>query len=247
LTQAALVILAVAVAGLILLLLISLFVTDKNPTVRLAAQASAWGLSVLLIIFFALAASATSLRWPPMPAALLGIEDGVVCARPGEPLQAFSCGGGEGSYVVVNIRMDDADSGLMVREGPGLQSLGRPIPANATGVGITGACNTDTPEAWCEVQCKSRSLNGWSRARYLRPRSDTLYMMSATVTGDDGGLVMRTGPSETCHAVGAVPPQSRDVTQHGCQRSPLDVTTWCRITFGGSSGWVPDGFLERQN
>lgn len=73
-------ILGVAVAGLILLLLISLFVTDKNPTVRLAAQASAWGLSVLLIIFFALAASATSLRWPPMPAALLGIEDGVVCA-----------------------------------------------------------------------------------------------------------------------------------------------------------------------
>ena len=44
--------------------------------------------------------------------------------------------------MVVNIRMDDADSGLMVREGPGLQSLGRPIPANATGVGITGACNT---------------------------------------------------------------------------------------------------------
>ena len=101
--------------------------------------------------------------------------------------------------MVVNIRMDDADSGLMVRENPGLQSLGRPIPANATGVGITGACNTDTPEAWCEVQCKSRSLDGWSRARYLRPRSDTLYMMSATMPGDDGGLVMRTGPSETRH------------------------------------------------
>ena len=78
LTQAAVVILGVAVAGLILLLLISLFVTDKNPTVRLAAQASAWGLSVLLIAFFALAASATSLRWPPRTAALLGVEDGVV-------------------------------------------------------------------------------------------------------------------------------------------------------------------------
>jgi uncharacterized protein YraI len=228
-------------------LLISLFVTDQNPAVRLAARTSAWGLAALLIAFLALAASATGLRWPPMSASLLGIEDGVVCGRPGELLQAFSCGGGEGSYVVVNIRVDDADSGLMVREGPGLQSIGRPIPANATGVDITGACNTDTPEAWCEVQCKSRSLNGWARARYLRPRSDALYTMSATMPGDEGGLAIRTGPHPTCHEVGAVPPQSRDVIAHGCQRSPTDVTTWCRITFGGKSGWVPDGFLERQN
>jgi hypothetical protein len=190
LTQAALVILGVAVAGLIALLLISLFVTDQNPTVRLAAKASAWGLAALLIAFLALAASATGLRWPPMSASLLGIEDGVVCGRPGELLQAFSCGGGEGSYVVVNIRVDDADSGLMVREGPGLQSIGRPIPANATSVDV---------------------------------------------------------PHPTCHEVGTVPPQSRDVIAHGCQRSPTDVTTWCRITFGGKSGWVLDGFLERQN
>jgi hypothetical protein len=43
------------------------------------------------------------------------------------------------------------------------------------------------------------------------------------------------------------PLQARDAIQHSCQRSPQDATTWCRITYGGSSGWVPDGFLERQN
>jgi uncharacterized protein YraI len=59
--------------------------------------------------------------------------------------------------------------------------------------------------------------------------------------------VVWSGPHESCRAIGAVPPASRDVIEHGCQKSPLDVATWCRITTAGVSGWVPDGFLERQN
>jgi hypothetical protein len=246
-TRAALVILAVALAGLLLLFVISLFVTGKNPTFRSAARASGWAVSALLLVFFALAATASTVRWPPVTASLLGIEDGVVCGRPGEPLQAFTCGVGEAGYVVVNIRHDDLDAGLMVRERPEVGALGKPIPANATGVGITGTCNREVPDTWCEVQCKSKSLTGWSRARYLAPRTDTLYTLSGAVPADEGGLVMRTGPHQSCHAVAVVPPEARDVIQHSCQRSPLDVTTWCRITYGGKSGWVPDGSLERQN
>ena len=64
---------------------------------------------------------------------------------------------------------------------------------------------------------------------------------------DHDGLVVWSGPHESCRAIGAVPPASRDVIEHGCQKSPLDVATWCRITTAGVSGWVPDGFLERQN
>lgn len=42
-------------------------------------------------------------------------------------------------------------------------------------------------------------------------------------------------------------PSTGAAVEHWCQRSPLDVTIWCRITYGWISGWVPDGFLERQN
>jgi len=74
-------------------------------------------------------------------------------------LQAFSCGEADGGYVVTNIDLDDANAGLMVREGPSLQFIGRPIPANSTGVAINAACNFAT-DTWCQVQCKSRSLSG---------------------------------------------------------------------------------------
>ena len=72
-------------------------------------------------------------------------------------------------------------------------------------------------------------------------------MISDAVPLGDDGLTIRTGPHETCRQIGAIPSHARNVIEHWCQRSPLDVTTWCRITFGAISGWVPDGFLERQN
>ena len=62
--------------------------------------------------------------------------DGVVCSRPSELLQAFSCGDVDGGYVVVNIDLEDANTGLMVREGPSKQFIGRPIPPNSTGQGV---------------------------------------------------------------------------------------------------------------
>jgi TIR domain len=246
--QAASVIAGVTAAGLILLLATCFFVTDKNPKIRTSAKALAWSVSSLLIVFFALAATGIGLRWPTTMASMLGIEDGVICARPSELLKAFSCGApADGSYVIANIRLDDADFGLMVREGPNIQTIGRPVPPNGTGVAVTAPCDVEVPDAWCQVECKRLSLSGWSRARYLRPRSEALYMVSGAMPIDDDGLAVRTGPHETCHQIGAIPPQARDVIQHWCQRSPLDITSWCRITYGGISGWISDGFLEHQN
>ena len=160
-------------------------------------------------------------------------------------MEAFSCGEADGGYVVTNIDLDDANAGLMVREGPSLQFIGRPIPANSTGVAITAACNF-APIPGVRFNARAAASAG-SRIRYLRPRSDALYMISANVPLDHDGLVVRSGPHESCRAIAAVPPASRDVIEHGCQKSPLDVATWCRITYAGVSGWVPDGFLERQN
>jgi uncharacterized protein YraI len=111
---------------------------------------------------------------------------------------------------------------------------------------VDSACNFAT-DTWCQVECKSRSLKGWSRVRYLRPKAEALYMVSGNAPADPEGLVIRSGPDEGCRAIGVVPPASRDVIGHGCQKSPNDITIWCRVTYGGLSGWVPDGPLARQN
>ena len=74
-----------------------------------------------------------------------------------------------------------------------------------------------------------------------------LHGVRKCASPDPEGLVMRSGPDDGCRAIGVVSPASRDVIGHGCQKGPNDITTWCRITYGGLSGWVPDGFLARQN
>jgi uncharacterized protein YraI len=202
-------------------------------------------MSGIFLAFLAFAAAGIGLRSPTTAALMLGIEDGVVCGRPSELLHAFSCGAGDEGYVVANIRLDDADAGLMVREGPGTYMSGRPIPANGIGIVVTGECSPTESDSWCQVRCGRLSLTGWSRPRYLRPRAEALYTTSGTLPPDSE--VVRTGPHEDCHAVGVIPPLTRDVIEHGCQRSPLSIASYCRVTHGGISGWVPDGFLERQN
>lgn len=242
------VIAGVTATEVILLLGVCFFVTDRNPKIRMPARVLAWGLTGVLIAFFALAATGIGLKWPKAAATLLGFEDSVTCGRPNEPVKVFSCGAPpEGSYVIANVRLTDADFGLMVRERPNTQAIGRPIPPNGINVAVTEPCDINGPGVWCQVECKRLSLKGWARARYLRPRSDALYKMSAAVPVGEEGLPIRTGPHDTCYQVGAIAPQARDVIEHWCQRSPLDVTTWCRITYGRISGWVPDGFFERQD
>ena len=242
------VIAGVTVAGVILLLATGFFVTGKNPRTRMPARILAWGLSGVLVAFFAVAATGIGLKWPKAAATLLGFEDSLTCGRPSEPVQVFSCGAPrEGSYVIANIRLDDRDFGLMVREGPNIQTIGRPIPPNGIDVAVTQPCDINAPGAWCQVECKRLSLKGWARARYLRPLTDALYRMSSTVPVGEEGLPIRTGPHDSCHQVGAIAPTARDVIEHWCQRSPLDITTWCRITYGRMSGWVPDGFFEHQD
>lgn len=96
------------------------------------------------------------------------------------------------------------------------------------------------------LQCRSLGLKGWSRARYLRLRTDSLYSVVGTNPSEPQGLTMRSGPHQSCRAVGVLSYDAKDVVGHWCQRSPLDMTTWCRITFDAVSGWILDGLLERQ-
>ena len=233
--------------ALVAILLLAPLVLHKDPVIKAVGKGLAWTVSVLLVTFFVLVATSIGLKWPSTAASILGIEDGVTCGRPSEPVKAFSCGAADGSYVVVNIRHDDGDYGLMIREAPNLNAPGRPIPPNATGVTVSGACNPEEPNSWCQVQCGSLSLKGWSRSRYLRPRDQALYTVTRTNPTQPDGLTVRSGPHQSCRSTGVLPYQSMDVVEDWCQRSPIDQTFWCRITFENVSGWILDGFLEHQN
>jgi hypothetical protein len=200
-------------------------------------------MSVLFVGFLAVAATAVMLKWP-LASSLFGIVDNITCERPNERVEAFTCGPAPDSYVVINIRLDDSDHGLVVRDMPMRSSVARGIiPPNATGVAITGACQGD----WCPIQCASMSLLGWSRKDYLAPSSETLNAVTGTSPSEPGGLSIRTGPDLTCRSAGVLPYQSRDVILHWCEASPLNASQqWCRITAMGQSGWIPRGYLQRQ-
>jgi len=246
-TQAAAVIASGIAVAFITNLALSFLVLQKNPTTSAVGKGLVWTTSALLVAFLALCGTGIGLRWPSSAVSALGLEDGVTCSRPGEELIAFACGPAEGSYVVVNIRLDDSDFGLMVREGPSLNVPGKPIPPNGTGVAITGECKPEGTDAWCPVQCRSLSLKGWSRQRYLRPRAEALYTVERINPTEPKGLTIHSGPDQACRAIGVLPYQTRDVIEHWCQRSPNNLTFWCRITFANISGWILDGFLEHQN
>jgi uncharacterized protein YraI len=155
-------------------------------------------------------------------------------------MQPASCGHADGEYIVVNIRWDDADRGLVVRDAGSVHGIALGVIApNGTDI-IVPPCDTE----WCRVQCKG--LQGWSRKRYLSLRSLALRTVAGIAPGDPHGVSIRSGPHPTCRAVGALPAQGRDIVLHGCEASPVDRSTWCRVTYKTLSGWVPDGYLQRQ-
>jgi hypothetical protein len=241
--HAAIAILASVLIALVLTDLVALLQLHKDRSVKMAGAAALWVVSLGFVAFLALVASGIAFRWPTPVATMLAIEDGRICGRPTERPVAYSCGP-EGDFVVTNIRLNDSDGGLVVREGPTVQSVGRGvIPPNATGVAITGGCQDD----WCPVRCDQMNLSGWSRGRYLSPRAGTLYGVVGRNASEPLGLHIRTGPHQTCQSTGLLAYQSSDIILHWCQPSPVDGRSWCRITYEAHSGWIAGGFLERQS
>jgi SH3-like domain-containing protein len=170
-----------------------------------------------------------------------GPQIGPVCLRPDEPLPAASCDDPGGNYVVTNVRWDDPE-GLNVREMPNIGGhIMGSLKANTTGLTV-GACD----HGWCQVQCKSLGLSGWSRDRYLALRSSVLYSVKG-ISQAALGLAIRNGPDRTCTATSYVPYDGRDVTIHSCQVSRNGSSEWCLITHESGSGWVPPENFIHQN
>ena len=165
-----------------------------------------------------------------------------VCLKIDQKLPPGSCGASDGSYIVANVRWDDPDHGLNVRDKPDLGGIILGIlPLNTTEVAV-GACAS----GWCPVQCKN--LKGWSRDRYLAERLETLRTVKGISANSPRGLVLRNGPDQTCSAVATVPYNAQDIVLHVCETSPLDPTsTWCLLTYNQNSGWAPADHLEAQH
>jgi len=164
-----------------------------------------------------------------------------VCLKPDEKLPVSSCKQSAGSHIVTNVRIEDPDRGLNVRDKPDLNGtvLGVLQP-NTTEV-IVGACQQE----WCPVQCNN--VRGWSRDRYLALGSSSEYIVNGTNANNPQALVLRNGPDQTCSAVGSVPHDAR-VTVHVCQLSPITKTSiWCLITHGTKSGWAQRAHLAEPN
>jgi hypothetical protein len=244
-TRAALIIFAgMVVASLFVIACVRVF-SGRNSALTLAGVATVWAVALFFITFLAFTATAVAFKWPPGWASILGFavepaRELSVCPLPNEEMQAASCGHPEGDYIVVNIRWDDADHGLVVRDAGSMQGIQLGVIAPNTTDIIVPPCDTE----WCQIQCKG--LKGWSRKRYLSPRSLSLREVTGIPPGDPHGLSVRTGPHRTCRSVGSLPAQGRDVILHGCEASPAERSTWCRITYKNLSGWVPDGYLQRQ-
>ena len=124
---------------------------------------------------------------------------------------------------------------LWIRTGPGVRfARAKDIPANACGVQIAGVCE----RGWCRVSYAG--VGGWANVRYLG-RAGGSGDGTACVVGvaNSDVLWLRTGPGPNFNPIDAIPARACGVRITGpCEKR------WCRVTFGGLSGWVNTSYLQ---
>jgi uncharacterized protein YraI len=230
------------VVAMVLTIITSRALVSRSRTLALAGRTTLWAIAVFFLGFLVVTATAWVFQRPRFVASLLGIEGGAaVCSSDVAAKEPYSCGFGD--YLVQNIRLNDDDHGLWIRDTPDLSGLTEMrIPPN--GIGVTATC--DASEPWCKVQCNGKS--GWSKRFYLGLRSQATRVVTGLSPNEVHGLDVRIAPDPTCRAVGSVV-NSREVILHGCQPNRTDGygPTWCLITYNNISGWIPDGYLRSSN
>ena len=157
--------------------------------------------------------------------------------RPQSPKNSQECNRISGDYVVVNVKWNDPDGGLVISNGPGM-SAGRLgiIPSAGGGIGILGCQGI-----WCRV--RYGCYEGWSSKLYLAERSERQYRVVGVQPEDPEGLNIRSGPGFTYSQSGSISFNATNVVKHVCQSSPVDGTDWCLVSWQSISGWVAGRFL----
>ena len=157
--------------------------------------------------------------------------------RPQSPPASPECNRRNGDYVVIDVKWDDPDGGLVISSGPGMNA-GRVgvIPAAGGGIGIFGCLGI-----WCRV--KYGCHEGWSSKLFLAERSERQYRVVGVQPADPEGLAVRSGPGFRYSQKGSIRFNATEVVKHTCQPSPNDRTDWCLVSWQELSGWVAGRFL----
>jgi SH3-like domain-containing protein len=236
--RASLIVFCAMMIAMALVFICSQLTSHRSSVVARFSVAAIWIVSLVFISFLALTATAAGLKWPSLWAEALGYEvEDSICYNPLATQKAYSCDT-DGDWVVVGVDLDDSDKvTLNIRPKPDSAMSLRAIPPNSTKL-LVGVCT----ENWCPVKCES--IEGWSKKKFLQPRSEQLYPTQGSSLPGASGLAIRSGPHQTCHAEGFVQ-SGRKVILHGCEPNPTDQTQrWCRITHDLISGWLPDLNLD---
>ncbi|WP_143278680.1 SH3 domain-containing protein [Bradyrhizobium sp. Y36] len=232
--------------AMLLLIVCARLLSARSAPILAAGIAMVWAVALFFITFLVFTATAVAMKWPNVWASLLLGDPPIqaatlsVCALAGEKAVG-SCGSSSGRYVVTNIRFDDSDHGLVVRNAPNLNGIPVGlIPPNGTEITV-GECSGE----WCPVECKN--TRGWSRARYLTSRSAALFSVAKSNSSEPQEVIVRNGPDQFCPSIGSIPVQGRDIIVHTCEPGPTDKLNWCRVTYSGMSGFALATRLASQN
>jgi SH3-like domain-containing protein len=198
--------------------------------------AGIWTTALLFVSFLAVTATACGFGWPATWAATLGFEvANELCSDARATQEAYSCNA-DGDWVVVGLDLNDSDRvWLNIRDSPTPNGFSlHTIPPNSTDLSVD-QCDG----SWCHVTCDG--FVGWSKQRFLKPRTDQLRELAESNAGD---LAVKAGPHKTCQTRGSVQ-SGRKVILHGCERiEQADQAEWCRITYNRISGWIPASTLN---
>jgi uncharacterized protein YraI len=124
-----------------------------------------------------------------------------------------------------------------MRSGPGAKwPVIAEIPAGAK-VQLDN-CGPGWKRDWCQVHYKGKM--GFVPANTLEPTARNV-VVAPLVTRDI--TAVRSGPGNKWNVIGKIPP-GRKVAASACQKGWM--TSWCRVTYEGKSGYVDRNFLKRK-
>jgi SH3-like domain-containing protein len=233
--RASLVIFSGIVIAAILVSICTKLVLHRSLAVVHAGFAAIWAITLIFVVFLAVTATASGFKWPAIWATALGFEiEDAICSDRRATQEVYSCNAA-GDWVVVGIDLRDSDGvWLNIRDNPTVDGFSlHTIPPNGTDLSVD-QCDG----AWCHVGCDG--IAGWSKQRFLKPRSAQLREL---VANNEGELTVQAGPHRTCGKRGSIQ-NGRKVILHGCERN-AEQAEWCRITYNGISGWIPASKLNR--
>jgi uncharacterized protein YraI len=126
-----------------------------------------------------------------------------------------------------------------MRQGPGMKwPVIAEIPAGARVDFVN--CGPGWKHNWCHVKYGGR--DGYVNANTLAPSGSGRSVAVAPVITTDAAY-MRKGPGTKWPVVGVLIPKS-EVNVSQCIKGWL--SGWCRVSSGGSTGWVRGSLLKRQ-